>query len=121
MDRSHLPDIMLAARDLSRLGLLTGRIACRSPAMDMLARERARRAGQSADPVCAVRDGEREARTPRTLLPELASLHGTPVEEGAATLRQADGISASLRPTEPPERQDLAAIRSRDGVSPIVR
>jgi hypothetical protein len=57
-------------------------------------------ADRSADPVCPVCGGERRPRTLRTLIPELASAHGVPIEvvAGAAAdrLREAGGIGAWL-------------------------
>jgi len=64
---------------------------------------------RSADPVCARCGGQRRPRTLRTVLPELASLQGIPIEvvsgEAAKKLRAAGGIAARLSSTPRPGKR----------------
>jgi hypothetical protein len=68
---------------------------------------------RSADPVCAICGSQREPRSLRTVVPELASRHAVPVEvvSGAAArrLRAVGGIGAWLRTTRTPSRRATGA------------
>lgn len=67
---------------------------------------------RSADPVCAHCGGQRRPRTLRTVLPELASLEGVPIEvvsgEAAKKLRAAGGIAVRLSSAPRPGKRPLA-------------
>lgn len=64
---------------------------------------------RSADPVCPLCGSERRSRTLRTLIPELASAFGVPMEivagDAATKLRDAGGIGAWLGTRKKPVRK----------------
>lgn len=66
-------------------------------------------ADRSADPACAICGSKRQARTLRTVLPELASSRSVPMEvvagRAATKLRAAGNIGAFLRTARKPSRQ----------------
>jgi peptide subunit release factor 1 (eRF1) len=63
---------------------------------------------RSGDPVCPLCGSERSSRTLRTVIPELASAFGVPMEivagDAAKKLRDAGGIGAWLGPRKKPVR-----------------